>query len=309
MTTLKTRQQKRAEKRRARKARNIFESGLESLEIPTTALHLKFTTTESLLYQVLLLHSDRDTGRIARAKVQQYMEWVGVKSITSIYSALHGLNEKGLIETETDGWVTGTVLMRYKNKKQQNTEQTEIPGMPLERALVHRQALKLMIDHKVAPITQRVYWKLASEIDLQTGKIHFQKIRELANFFEVKKASIYKALRQINAAGLGSLVVDYGVDGHLEHVALAYNIIQLAIEKKKQQEIGGINARTAGQQFEKFRAALYRLFGVPIEALSTGEIETGIAALKEKLEPYVNSLIESPASWRTLEKQLVPARE
>ena len=129
MTTLKTRQQKRAEKRRARKARNLFETGLEALEVPTAVLGIHFTTTESLLYQVMLLNSDRNTGRLTRTKIKQYMEWTGVKSKSSIYAALAGLNEKGVIETETDGWVTGKVLMRYKNK---DTTQMELPlGLPL----------------------------------------------------------------------------------------------------------------------------------------------------------------------------------
>ena len=131
MTILKTRQQIRAEKRRARKNRNLFETGLEALEIPTAVFGFHFTATEALLYQVMLLNSDRNTGGLARTKVKQYMEWTGVKSKSTIYAALAGLNEKGVIETETDGWVTGTVLMRYKNK---DTAQMELPmGLPLER--------------------------------------------------------------------------------------------------------------------------------------------------------------------------------
>lgn len=304
---LKTRQQRRREKRRARKQRNIFETGLESLELPREALYLTFNRTESLVYQCMLLHSDRDTGRLARAKIQSYMEWTRVKSKTSIYAAIKGLNEKGVIEAEVNGWVTGTVNLRYQNKTK-DTDQMELPGLPLERALVHRQALKLMADYKVSPLTHRVYWKLAMDIDLQTGKIHFQQIGELADFFKVKKASIYKALRQINAAGLGSLDVDYGVDGHLEHVALAYNVIQLAVEKKKEMQSTGINKRTAGQKFDAFRSALYRLFGVPIEALSFGEIQQGFDALSEKLEPYVQSL-ELPAGCTDWERELMGPRE
>ena len=107
MTEMKTRQQIRAEKRRSRKTRNLFETGLEALEVPTAVLQIGFTTTEALLFQVLLLNSDRKSGRIHRAKVKNYIEWTGVKSRSSIYAALAGLNEKGLIETETDGWVTG----------------------------------------------------------------------------------------------------------------------------------------------------------------------------------------------------------
>ena len=289
---LKTRQQKRAEKRRARRARNIFETGLESLEVPREALHVKFTTTESLVYQTMLLHSDRKTRRIARAKVDNYMEWTGTKSRTSIYSAIKGLNEKGVIEAEVDGWVTGTVLLRYENQTQKASEdqvEMDLPK-PLNRALVHRQALKLMSDTRLPALAQKLYWKLAMEIDLQTGKMHFQKIQILADFFEVGKASIYKSLRQIRAAGLGSIEVDYGVDGHLEHVALAYNVIQLAVEKKREMASTGINKRTAAQKYEQFRTALYRLFGVPIEALSTGEIQQGIDALYEKLEPVVKSM-------------------
>ena len=303
MTTLKTRQQKRAEKRRARKARNLFETGLEALEVPTAVLGFHFTTTESLLYQVMLLNSDRNTGRLTRTKIKQYMEWTGVKSKSTIYAALAGLNEKGVIETETDGWVTGTVLMRYKNR---DTTQMELPlGLPLERALVHRQALKLMIAYRLPALAQRLYWKLASDLDLQTGKVHLQKIAELAKFFKCTKASIYKALRQINEAELGSLIVDYGVEGHLEHVALAYGVIQLAVERMKEEAING--KRSADHQFKKYKEALYRLFGAPIEALSTTEIQRGIDALGDKLEKFGS--LDSPASWTDWEKELATARE
>ena len=303
MTTLKTRQQKRAEKRRARKARNLFETGLEALEIPTAVLGLHLTQTEAFLYQVMHLNSDRDTGRLARTKITQYMEWTGVKSKSTIYAALSGLNEKGVIETETDGWVTGTVLMRYKNK---DTAQMELPlGLPLERALVHRQALKLMIAYRLPALAQRLYWKLASDLDLQTGKVHLQKIAELAKFFKCQKASIYKALRQINEAELGSLIVDYGVEGHLEHVALAYGVIQLAVERMKEEHING--KRSADHQFKKCKDALYRLFGAPIEALSTSEIQKGIDALGDKLEKFCS--LDSPASWTDWEKELATARE
>ena len=307
---LKTRQQKRVEKCRARKARNIFETGLESIEIPRAALNLLLTTTAMLLYQVILLHSDRKTGRMARAKVEDYMKWTNTKSRTSIYAALAVLNEKGIIESEINGWVTGTVLLRYENQTQKASEdqvEMDLPK-PLNRGLVHRQALKLMIDNRIAPLTQKLYWKLALEIDLQTGKIHFQKIKELADFFGVTKASIYKALRQLNAAGLGSLIVDYGVDGHLEHVALAYNVIQLAVEKKKEMESTGINKRTAAQKYEQFRTALYSAFGVPIEALSRGETQQGIDALYEKLEPVVKSM-EIPDGCTDWEKELAHAME
>ena len=301
---LKTRQQRRAEKRRAWKQRDIFQTGLEALEIPTAILPLNFTTTEILLYQVLLLNSDRETGRIGRAKIDQYMKWTQTKSRTSIYAALQGLNEKGVIETETNGWVTGKVKIRFKNKEQSD-DQMELPleGVSLKRALVHRQALRLMIDYKLAPLTQRVYWKLASDLDLQTGEIHFQKISELADFFKCKKSTIYKAMRQINAAGLGSLVVDYGVEGHLEHVALAYGVIQLAVEKKKQEatDSSGFTARHAAQKFDQYRKALYELFGVPIEVLSPGEIQKGIDALREILD-------RGPASWSEIENAL-PARK
>ena len=305
MTTLKTRQQKRAEKRRARKARNLFQTGLEALEVPTVVLGLHFTTTESLLYQVMLLNSDRDTGRLTRTKVKQYMEWTGVKSKSTIYAALSGLNEKGVIETETDGWVTGKVLMRYKNK---DTAQMEFPlGLPLERALVHRQALKLMIAHRLPALAQRLYWKLASDLDLQTGKLHLQKISELAKFFECKKASIYKAIRQINEAELGTLIVDYGVEGHLEHAALAYGVIQLAVERMKEEAING--KASADTKFKRYRTALYKLFGVPIEALSTPDIQKGINALKEKLEKYENpDMPDAPKSWKDLEARLATAR-
>ena len=279
MTEMKTRQQIRAEKRRSRKTRNLFETGLEALEVPTTVLQIGFTTTEALLFQVLLLNSDRKSGRIHRAKVKNYIEWTGVKSRSSIYAALAGLNEKGLIETETDGWVTGTVVMRFQNRS--DDAQQLIPGMPLARALVHRQALKLMIAYRLAPLTIRLYWKLASDLDLQTGKLHIQKISELAKLFNCKKASIYKAIRQIRDAGLGSLIVDYGVEGHLEHVSLAYGVIRLAVERKIEEAKHG---KSYAQKFEHYRVALYQLFGVPIEALSPAEIQKGITKLREKLE-------------------------
>ena len=308
MTTLKTRQQKRAEKRRARKTRNLFETGLEALEVPTAVLGLHFTTTESLLYQVMLLNSDRNTGRLTRTKITQYVEWTGVKSKSSIYAALAGLNEKGVIQTETDGWVTGKVLMRYKNK---DTAQMELPsGLPLERALVHRQALKLMIAYRLPALAQRLYWKLSSDLDLQTGKVHLQKIAELAKFFECQKASIYKALRQINEAELGSLIVDYGVEGHLEHVALAYQVIQLSVERMKEEAING--KPSADTKFKRYREALYRLFGVPIEALSSAEIQQGINALKDKLaqfDRFEAPTLRAPASWTDWEKELATARE
>ena len=303
MTTLKTRQQKRAEKRRARRQRDIFQTGLEALEIPISVLTLNFTTTEILLYQTMLLNSDRQTGHLGRAKIDQYMKWTQTKSRTSIYAALQGLNEKGVIETQTNGWVTGTVKMRFQNKEQ-SEEQMELPmELPLSRALVHRQALKLMIDYKLAPLTQRVYWKLASDLDLQTGEIHFQRISELADFFKCKKSTIYKAIRQINEAGLGSLIVDYGVEGHLEHVALAYGVIQLAVEKKKKEaEAGnGFTGRHAAQKFEQYRKALYDLFGVPIEALKPAEIQKGVDALSEVIDGVY-------ASWSELENA-IPARK
>jgi len=290
--TLKTRQEKRVEKRRARKQRDIFETGLEAVEIPTAAQQLVFTTTESLVYQVLLLHSDRKTGHFARAKVAQYAEWTGTKSLTTMYTAFAGLKEKGVIEVEINGWVTGKVLLRYQNKPKDKNQQELLIGK-LGRSLVHRQALNLMIAHRVAPITQRVYWKLASEIDLATGKIHFQRIGELADFFGCEKAAIYKAFRQINDAGLGSLIVDYGVDGHLEHVALSYHIIQLAVERKKEMQTSGINKRHASRNFDKYRTALYQLFGIPIEALTPNEIQAGIDVFKDKLQPYVDSVLNT----------------
>ena len=306
MTTLKTRQQKRAEKRRSRKTRNLFETGLEALEVPTAVLRMDFTTTETLVFQVLLLNSDRKSGRIHRAKVTHYMQWTGIKSRSSIYTALAALNEKGIIETETDGWVTGTVLMRFENRTD-DTQQL-IPGMPLERALVHRQALKLMIAYRLSPLAIRLYWKLASDLDLETGKLHIQKIADLAAFFGCQKAAIYKAIRQINTAELGSLSVDYGVEGHLEHVALAYGVIQLAVERMKEENING--KKSADTKFKRYRTALYQLFGVPIEALSTPEIQKGIAVLKEKLEKYENpDMPDAPESWKSLEARLTPARE
>lgn len=306
MATLKTRQQIRAEKRRSRKTRTPFETGLEALEVPTAVLRMDFTTTEALLFQVLLLKSDRKSGRLHRAKVKDYMEWTGVKSRSSIYAALAGLNEKGVIETEMDGWVTGQIVMRFQNRSED--AQQLIPGMPLERALVHRQALKLMITYRLSPLSMRLYWTLASDLDLETGKLHRQKIADLAKFFGCKKAAIYKAIRQINEAELGSLIVDYGVEGHLEHVALAYGVIQLAVERMKEENING--KASADTKFKRYRTALYQLFGVPIEALSTPEIQKGIDALREKLEKYENpDMPDAPLSWKSLEERLVTARE
>ena len=303
MATLKTRQQRRAEKRRAQRQRDIFQTGLEALEIPISVLPLNFTTTEILLYQTMLLNSDRQTGHLGRAKIDQYMKWTQTKSRTSIHAALQGLNEKGVIETETNGWVTGTVKMRFQNKEANDKQMALSMELPLSRALVHREALRLMIDYKLAPLTQRVYWKLASDLDLQTGEIHFQRISELADFFQCKKSTIYKAIRQINEAGLGSLIVDYGVEGHLEHVALAYGVIQLSVKKKKQEAQGGngFTGRHAAQKFDKYRKALYELFGVPIEVLKPAEIQKGIDALSEVIDNVY-------ASWSEIENA-VPARK
>ena len=47
MATLKTRQQRRAEKRRAQRQRDIFQTGLEALEIPISVLPLNFTRSIS----------------------------------------------------------------------------------------------------------------------------------------------------------------------------------------------------------------------------------------------------------------------
>ena len=216
---------------------NIFETGLEALEVPIAVLQMDFTTTEALFLQVLLLNSDRESGRLHQAKVKNYMEWTGVKSPSSIYAALVGLNEKGVIETEMDGWVTGKIVMRFENRsedaQQLIPEMPLMPLIPLERALVHRQALQLMIAYRLSSLSIRLYWKLASDLDLETGEIHIQKIADLAKFFGCKKAAIYKAIRQINEAELGSLVVDYGVEGHLEHVVLAYSVIQRLTPKSR----------------------------------------------------------------------------
>ena len=300
MSRLKSRQQRRAEKRRQRKEKNLFEVGLEALEIPTAVLKTGLTITEGLLYQILLLNSSRDTGRIHRAKIKQYMTWTGTKSRTSIYTALAGLAEKGIIEYEVDGWVKGTVLMRYQNK---DTDQLELPlGVPLERALVHRQALKLMVAHRLPALAQRLYWKMASEIDLQTGEIHPCKVSELAAFFQVNKAAIYKAIRQINDAELGSLVVDYGIEGHLEHVALAYAIICLAVERIEE---ANVNGRNADEKFKRYKKALYDMFGVPIDVLSHAEVMKGMAEMKEKLDEF--GLFQEPASWKELEQGILNA--
>ena len=107
----------------------------------------------------------------------------------------------------------------------------------------------------------------------------------------------------MNEAELGSLIVDYGVEGHLEHAALAYQVIQLSVERMKEEAING--KRTADTKFKHYREALYRLFGVPIEALSTTEIQRGIDGLKDKLEKF--GLLDSPTSWTDWEKELATA--
>ena len=130
----------------------------------------------------------------------------------------------------------------------------------------------------------------------------------MAKFFKCQKASIYKALRQINEAELGSLIVDYGVEGHLEHAALAYQVIQLSVERMKEEAING--KPSADTKFKRYRTALYQLFGVPIEALSTPEIHQGIHALKEKLEKLDNpDMPDAPLSWKSLEARYATARE
>ena len=101
------------------------------------------------------------------------------------------------------------------------------------------------------------------------------------------------------------MIVDYGVEGHLEHVALAYGVIQLAVERMKEEHING--KRSADTKFKRYKDALYRLFGVPIEALSTTEIQRGIDALRDKLEKFGS--LDSPASWTDWEKELATARE
>ena len=95
---------------------------------------------------------------------------------------------------------------------------------------------------------------------------------------------------------MGSLIVDYGVEGHLEHVALAYGVIQLSVEKKKQeaQEGNGFTGRHAAQKFDKYRKALYELFGAPIEVLKPDEIQKGIDALSEVIDGVY-------ASWSEIE--------
>ena len=72
-----------------------------------------------------------------------------------------------------------------------------------------------------------------------------------------------------------------------------------------------INGKTsADTKFKRYRTALYQLFGVPIEALSTPEIQKGIDALKEKLEKFENpDLPDAPLSWNSLEARLATARE
>ena len=140
------------------------------------------------------------------------------------------------------------------------------------------------------------------------GSCIFRKLRNWRNFLSVRRRASNKALRQINEAELGSLIVDYGVEGHLEHAALAYQVIQLSVERMKEEHING--KTSADTKFKRYRTALYELFGVPIEALSTPEIHRGIHALKEKLEKYENpDMLDAPLSWESFQERFATARE
>lgn len=261
--------------------RDLFETGLEALEVPILAIGTHLTPTAASLYQVMLLNMHRETGKLGKRKVKEYARIIA-RDEMSVYSALSELNEKKFIKTTTEGWIRGEVLMRHKNVKKSDAQQ-ELPGMPLSRALVHRQALKIMIQFKLSGLAQRLYWEFATQIDTHTGKIAERQVKALAERFGVKKPAIYKSIRQLNAAGLTNFENDFGVTGHMPHVALAYGTIRLAVERKMEQ---AVNGRTAEQKFERYRVALYKLFGVPIEALSRENIKRGIEALKEKLKPY-----------------------
>ena len=68
MTELKTRQQIRAEKRRSRKTRNLFETGLEALEVPTAVLQMDFTATEALLFSGFAVEFGSEIGTDSSSK-------------------------------------------------------------------------------------------------------------------------------------------------------------------------------------------------------------------------------------------------
>lgn len=290
--TTETRQQRRQNARQDRNPRfekNIFDFGLEAVEIPIEAISTEFTPTEATVYQVIILNSDRFTGRIHRAKIADYAWWIG-RSEVSIHTALAGLNAKGYIQTTTNGYVEGVVLKRQQNipKADLDAEQETLDlesTETLSRALVHRQALKIMCQHRLSGLTQRVYWEFATQIDVNTGEIHRRKIAELAERFGVSEASIYKAIRQLNAAGLTNFTVDFGVSGQMPHVALAYGVIRLAVERKKEE---AKNGHSAVVLFNRYKTALYRCFGIQTDSMNPVDIKKAIADLKQPLDQYLS---------------------
>ena len=271
---------------------NPFEAGLEAVEVPNKVLELKLNRTEYLLYMCMVLYSDRKSGRLHSAKISNYAEWLGC-SRGALYTALDTLNEKQVISTEIHGWITGTVLMRASNVSKAEQEAADIDEKhlaggaaedSLSKTLVHREALRIMCQATVPPLAIRVYLKLGANIDLQTGKIHTAKIKKLAKQFDVTEGGIYKAIRQLNDAGLTNLIVDYGITGHLPFVALANGVICLAIEAKKNVEDKVIGFKS---KLKKYRIALYKAFGIPSASMTDEELMESIEALKERLAEHV----------------------
>ena len=275
--------EKKTRNRKRKECYNPFEAGLEAAEIPTAVLDLKLTRTEYQLYMCMSLYSDRKTGRLHSAKISHYTEWLGC-SRGALYTALASLNEKNVISTEIHGWITGTVLMRPKKQSGSNKNSASDTGNSLSKTLVHREALRIMCQKKIPPLATRVYLKLGANIDLQTGRIHTEKIKKLATEFDVTTGGIYKAIRQLNDAGLTGLVVDYGVTGHLPLVALANSVIKLVIEAKKDAANQVIGYKS---KLKKYRVALYKAFGIPSANMTEEELLKHIEALKERLAEHV----------------------
>ena len=266
--------------------KDIFNEGLEALEIPREIIGESLTPTATHLYQVMLLNHHRGNGRLHKTKVKTYADWLCCDR-SSIYNALTELNEKGYIQTETDGWVKGFILKRCENT-QPTDEQTELDFMEtdigLSRALVHRQALKIMIQHKLPPLAIQVYWELATQIDLQTGKLHERYVGQLATQFGVSKEGIYKAIRQLRTAGLATLDIDFGLTGHMPHVALAFHAIRLA-QQAKEDEARGL--RGSKGLADMYKRALYKCFGIPVDTLNPTQISQAISTLKPLLSQHI----------------------
>ena len=260
-----------------REPRDIFTSGLEAVEIPTIVIPDPLTRTATNLYQVMLLNYNRDTGTLFKAKVADYTRWLQCdKSAT--YAALDELNEKGYIQTRTKAWVRGRIL---KTAPKRNPDQPELElEKGLSRALVHREALRIMIEEQISPTGIKTYWALATQIDLKTGKIHERQIDELAELLSVKPPAIYKAIRDLNKAGLVQLVVDFGIEGHMPFVALAFHAINLLTEAKESEKKG---LRGWKKMAHVYRRKLYKAFGIPVDALDPIDLKRTIADLKSLL--------------------------